>query len=59
MLNNIYGKVEDGHEIMISFHSTYQEDKETASAYLNRLFLILVQAADKKALQVSELPLCG
>ena len=57
MLETIYGRVEDGHDLVVAFHTTYQEEKETASAYLNRLYLLLVQAADRRGLKVKEIPI--
>lgn len=55
MLETLYGKVEDGHDLVVAFHTTYQEDREATSAYLNRLYLILVQAADRGGLSVTDI----
>jgi hypothetical protein len=56
MLTTIYGRVEDGHDLIVAFHTTYQDDKETASNYLNRLYLLLVEAADRGGLPVTGIP---
>ena len=47
MLDTLYGSVADGQELLIQLFNTYQE-KETASAYLQRLFLLLMDVVDKQ-----------
>jgi hypothetical protein len=56
ILETIYGRVEDGHDLVVTFHTTYQDDKELSSAYLNRLYLVLVEAADRGGLPISSIP---
>ena len=56
LLERIYGRLKDGQDILIDFHATYQESKEDASSYLNRIYLMLTEAAGKEALRVTEIP---
>ena len=56
LLINLYGSVEDGHELLVKFIITYQMEKEAASDYLQRLYLILVDAVDRKGLAAREIP---
>ena len=56
MLTNMYGQVQDGHDLLVDFLVTYQEPKESASEYINRLYLKIVQVADKGGVTVAALP---
>lgn len=56
LLERIYGKIKDGHELVIDFHTTYQDTKELPSDYLNRLYLLLTEAADKNGLRIADIP---
>lgn len=56
MLVTIYGKVEDGHDLLVAFHTTYQEEHESSSAYVNRLYLLLVHVAEKRGMLVVMIP---
>ena len=54
MLRNMYGQVQDGHDLLVDFLVTYQEGKETASEYVNRLYIKLISVAEKGGIAVGE-----
>ena len=54
VLDTLYGSVEDGQELLVRFFTTYQEDKEIASAYLQRLYLKIMDVADKGGIVVAQ-----
>lgn len=56
LLDNVYGQVQDGHDLLVDFYITYQDQKESASTFLNRLYLKLVQVTEKGGLAVGEIP---
>lgn len=47
VLSNIYGSVADGHELLIKFQTSYQGEKETASDYLQRIYILLIDTTEK------------
>ena len=56
VLDTLYGSVEDGQELLIQFFTTYQEEKEITSTYLQRLYLQIMDVADKGGIVVSQVP---
>jgi len=54
VLDTLYESVEDGQELLIKFFTTYQQEKEAASAYLQRIYLQVMDVADKGGIKVSE-----
>ena len=56
VLDNLYGSVVDGTELLIQFHTTYQNEKESASSYLQRIYLLLMETADKGGVSVADIP---
>ena len=56
VLDTLYGSVEDGQELLIQFFNTYQHDKEIASAYLQRIYLQIMDVADKNGTTINEVP---
>ena len=47
ILDTLYGSVVDGQDLLIQFHTTYQHEKENNSDYLQRLYLLAMDVADK------------
>jgi hypothetical protein len=47
ILDNIYGSVVDGTELLLKFQTTYQNDKESCSSYLQRLYHMGIDIAEK------------
>ena len=56
VLDNLYGTIVDGAELLIKFHTTYQNEKETASAYLQRIYLLLMETAEKGGVTLADVP---
>ena len=56
ILDNLYGSVEDGQELLIQYYTTYQMDKEQASSYLQRLYLLIMDVAEKGGVHIREVP---
>ena len=56
ILDNLYGSIVDGDELLIKFHTTYQGDKESASEYLQRLYIILMDAAEHGGTELAKVP---
>ena len=56
ILDNLYGSVEDGQDLLVQFYTTYQNEKESASSYLQKLYLLLMDVADKDGISVADVP---
>ncbi len=56
VLDTLYGSVADGQELLIQFFTTYQQEKEIASTYLQRLYLQVMDVADKGGITVGDVP---
>ena len=56
VLDNLYGSVVDGQELLIRFHTTYQEEKESASEYVQRIYLLVMEVAEKGGTALGEVP---
>ena len=54
VLDNVYGNVVDGAELLIQFHTSYQSEKESASSYLQRIYLLLMDTAEKGGVPLTE-----
>ncbi len=55
-LFGIYGAVADGHELLLGFYGMLQEGEESASDYLERLYLYLLDCVDRGGLKLPEVP---
>ena len=58
ILDNLYGTIVDGQELLIRFHTTYQEDKESGSEYVQRIIFYLWKLLRMVALSWLRLPSC-
>ena len=56
ILDNLYGSVVDSQELLIQYYSKYQVEKESASTYLQRLYLLATEVADKGGVTVGNIP---
>lgn len=56
ILDNLYGAVVDSKELLIQYYSVYQRDKEQTSSYLQRLYLLIMDVADKGGVSVGKIP---
>ena len=60
ILDKMYGSVADGDDLLAEFYQLHQATNQTASEYLNGLFIHLSEVITKGALQMSDLPkLCS
>ena len=56
MLKDSFGDVEDGYEMLLKCFGTYQDEKELASDYIQRLYSILITASDRGGIPIREIP---
>ena len=56
VLDNLYGSVVDGQELLIRFHTTYQEEKESASEYVQRIYLLVIESSEKGGAILGDVP---
>ena len=56
ILDNMYGSVVDGDDLLIQFHTTYQGPKESSSDFLQRIYLLLMETVEKCGATVTSSP---
>lgn len=56
VLRTIFGSVKDGRELYIQFLSQMQSHKETASEYLQRLYVDLLEVVDREGIENDNMP---
>ena len=57
ILDNIYGSVVDGAELLLKFQTTYQNEKESDSSYLQRLYHMGLEIASKDTITHPQVPM--
>ena len=56
VLDKVYGSVDDGQDLLIKFHTSYQEAKESSSEFVQRLYSLCMEAAEKGGATVASVP---
>lgn len=55
-LETLYGSVDDGHDLYVKFLNTYQNDRESPSDYIQRLYIRALEVVEKEGFSVRQLP---
>ena len=56
VLDNLYGSVVDGQDLLLQLQTTYQADKETSSEYIQRLYLLATEVAERHGICLGDIP---
>lgn len=56
VLVNIYGSVADGYDLLMRFHTSYQGEKESSSDYVQRIYLLLIDATKRGGAAIGDVP---
>ena len=56
ILNTTYGAVVSSRELLANLFSTYQGERESAADYLQKLYVLLLEAVDAKGINCNKMP---
>jgi hypothetical protein len=56
VLDNLYGSVVDGQDLLLQLQTTYQAEKETSSEYIQRLYLLATDVAEIHGIRLADIP---
>ena len=56
ILDKLYGSVADGNDLLASFYQQYQQSGQTASQYLNQLYVLLGDIIKSGCVNRNKLP---